>query len=145
MVLGDSHYSGGGVDCYGGGLVQMSLPPRVFPLTLLVLPTYPAGRFSNGAPVRMKDTRNTELLATLCTATFLIWSVSFAALFDRDKASPFVLKFYVAFNEGADCPRLFELRNNAKRQGADHEQQKTMNDKLRSVGCYGDMSKRAKP
>ena len=74
----------------------------------------------------MKDTRNTELLATLCTATLLIWSVSFAALFDRDKASPFVLKFYVAFNEGADCPRLFELRKNAKRQGADHEQQKTI-------------------
>ena len=83
------------------------------------------------------------LLATICTATILTFSsASLAALFDRDRASPFVLKFYTAFNEGADCPRLFELRNEAKRQGADNAQQKTMNEKLRSVGCIGDTSKR---
>ena len=34
----------------------------------------------------------------------------------QDKPLP-VLHFLVAFNEGADCPRLFELRNDAKRQG----------------------------
>ena len=90
----------------------------------------------------MKDTRSTELLAILCTATLFVWSVSFAALFDRDNASPFVQKFSIAFNEGADCPRLFELRNDAKRQGADNEQQKMMNEKLRSVGCIDIASKR---
>jgi hypothetical protein len=71
-----------------------------------------------------------------------ISAISSAAVFNREAASPYVLKFYVAFNEGADCPRLFELRNEAKRQGADNEQQKKMNEKLRSVGCFGIDSKR---
>jgi hypothetical protein len=69
-------------------------------------------------------------------------SISSASVFNREAASPYVMKFYLAFHEGADCPRLFELRNEAKRQGADNEQQKKMNEKLRSVGCFGSDSKR---
>ncbi len=53
-----------------------------------------------------------------------------------------MLKFYAAFNEGADCPRLYELRNNARRNGADHEQQNQMKLKLRSVGCTSDTTER---
>jgi hypothetical protein len=64
-----------------------------------------------------------------------------AAIFDRDRASPFVRKFDAAFNEGADCKSLYERRNNAKRNGADNEQQKQMNLKLRSVRCTGDTAK----
>ena len=72
-------------------------------------------------------------------------TVPLVASSNSNTASPFMLKFYVAFNEGADCPRLFELRNEAKRQGATNEQQKTMNDKLRGVGCFNNTSKRVKP
>ena len=54
----------------------------------------------------------------------------------------YVLPFLEAFNEGADCPRLFELRNQAKRRGARQDQVKMMGNKLRSVGCFSDTSKR---
>jgi hypothetical protein len=75
------------------------------------------------------------VVVLLASSSFLAWS----APQDRPQA---VLQFYVAFIEGADCPRLFELRNEAKRQGADNAQQKMMNEKLLSVGCIGDTSKR---
>ena len=45
----------------------------------------------------------------------------------------------MAFNEGADCPRLFELRNEAKRQGAAKDEQKVM--MLRNVTYFTDTSK----
>ncbi|BCA55956.1 hypothetical protein W02_30960 [Nitrospira sp. KM1] len=63
-------------------------------------------------------------------------------MFDRQKASPYILEFYIAFNEGADCPRLYELRKDAKQQGADNQQQQEINDKLRSVGCITEKSRR---
>ncbi len=69
-------------------------------------------------------------------------AVPLAAQFDRDAASPYVQNFYAAFNEGADCKSLYERRNNAKRNGADNEQQNQMNLKLRSVRCTGDTAKR---
>ena len=69
-------------------------------------------------------------------------SLSSSAMFDRDAASPFVLRFYVAFNEGDSCPRLHELGNEAKRYGANNDQQNQMNLKPHSVGCSGDTAKR---
>jgi hypothetical protein len=69
-------------------------------------------------------------------------AVPLAAQFDRNAALPFVQKFHAAFNEGADCKSLYERRNNAKRNGADNEQQNQMDLKLRSVGCTSDTAKR---
>ena len=46
----------------------------------------------------------------------------------------------MAFNEGADCPRVFELRNEAKRQGTTKDEKKVM--LLRNVTCFTDTPKR---
>ena len=79
--------------------------------------------------------------ASVLAATALLCLSSPAWSATQDKPLP-VLQFLVVFNEGADCPRLFELRSEAKRHGATNDQQKMMNEKLRSVGCFGDTSKR---
>jgi hypothetical protein len=50
--------------------------------------------------------------------------------------------FARAFEAGADCRRLFELRNTA-RHGASTAQQEEMNTTLRSVQCFSSTSKRA--
>jgi hypothetical protein len=50
-------------------------------------------------------------------------------------------QFVREFNSGADCPRLFELRNAAK-QSATEAALKEMNAKLQSVECYSSSSKR---
>ena len=51
-------------------------------------------------------------------------------------------QFVREFEAGADCPRLFELRNDAKR-GASVALQEEMNTKLRSVQCFSSTSHRA--
>lgn len=51
-------------------------------------------------------------------------------------------QFAREFEAGADCPRLFELRNNAK-HGASVALQDEMNIKLRSVQCFSSTSRRA--
>jgi hypothetical protein len=51
-------------------------------------------------------------------------------------------QFAREFESGADCPRLFELRNDAK-QGASPARQEEMNTRLRSVQCFSSTSKRA--
>lgn len=51
-------------------------------------------------------------------------------------------QFVREFEAGADCPRLFELRNEAKR-GASVALQEEMNTKLRSVQCFSSTSHRA--
>jgi hypothetical protein len=81
-------------------------------------------------------------IALFSTALVALPAMSLSAQFDRNAASPFVQKFYLAFNEGADCSSLYELRNDAKRNGADNEQQNQMNLKLRSVRCTGNTAKR---
>jgi hypothetical protein len=79
----------------------------------------------------------------VCTAILIFQpAISLAGFSDRNSAAPFVLKFYVALIEGRDCPRLFELRNEAIRQGADNIQEEIMNERLRSVGCFDRTSKR---
>lgn len=50
-------------------------------------------------------------------------------------------RFLHDFRDGTDCPRLFQLRNDAKPH-VTVAQEKDMNDKLRSVQCYSDTSKR---
>jgi hypothetical protein len=60
----------------------------------------------------------------------------------KDDLDKNVLRFLAAFNEGADCPRLFELRNEAKRRGATEEQQSVMNTRLRAVKCFSATSHR---
>jgi hypothetical protein len=72
---------------------------------------------------------------------FLLLAFSPPAWSAQNKPSP-IFKFLRAFNEGADCPRLRELRLEARRLGATNEQQKVMNEKLRDVGCLTDTSKR---
>ena len=54
----------------------------------------------------------------------------------------YVLRFLIEFDKGADCPLLLELRNAAKNRGATEEQLKMMDEKLSSVGCVADGSKR---
>jgi hypothetical protein len=56
----------------------------------------------------------------------------------RDASTQFAREF----QSGADCPRLFELRNDAKR-GASPVLQEEMNTRLRSVQCFSSTSKRA--
>lgn len=51
-------------------------------------------------------------------------------------------RFTREFEAGADCPRLFELRNDAK-HGASIELQSEMNTKLLSVQCFSSTSRRA--
>lgn len=51
-------------------------------------------------------------------------------------------QFRQAFTSGADCTRLFELRNAAKASGSE-SQAEEMNDKLRSVRCFSSTSKRS--
>lgn len=51
------------------------------------------------------------------------------------------VQFMMEFDGGADCPRLFELRNKAK-LGADEARLARMNGELQSVGCYTDTSRR---
>lgn len=51
-------------------------------------------------------------------------------------------QFAREFEAGADCPRLFELRNDAK-HGASVALQDEMNTKLRSVQCFSSTSRRA--
>jgi hypothetical protein len=88
---------------------------------------------------------NSLVLRTVLIAAYCAFpGLPLAAQFDGNAASPHLTKFYAAFNEGADCSRLYELRNNAKRNGADHEQQQEMNLKLRSVRCI-DASAKRKP
>ena len=82
------------------------------------------------------------LLSCVVASTFC--TASFAAQFDSNAASPYVERFYLAFNQGVNCKTLYELRNNAKRNGADNEQQQDMNLKLRSVRCI-DASAKRKP
>ena len=62
----------------------------------------------------------------------------------KDKPLP-VLRFLTAFSEGAECPRLFQLRDEAKRRGATEEQQSVMNTRLRAVKCFGTTSQRQAP
>jgi len=50
-------------------------------------------------------------------------------------------RFLQEFDSGVDCPRLFVLRNEAKRGSSDARQEE-MNTKLRSVGCFNATSKR---
>jgi hypothetical protein len=50
-------------------------------------------------------------------------------------------QFAREFEAGADCSRLFELRNAAKR-GASSARQEEMNTKLRSVQCFSSTAKR---
>jgi hypothetical protein len=73
-------------------------------------------------------------------ATVLFLAFSSAPTFAA-KDMPY-LQFLLAFNQGADCPQLYELRNEAKRHGATNEQQNAMNEKLRAVRCSGNTSKR---
>jgi hypothetical protein len=46
------------------------------------------------------------------------------------------------FADGADCPVLFEIRNDARRTAAEWQVQ-VMNDRLRSVQCFTASSRRA--
>ncbi len=64
---------------------------------------------------------------------FLFLSIAFTAM-----TPP---RFMAAWNRGADCPELFALRNELKRD-ATPAQAATMNDKLREVACYSSTSKR---
>jgi len=46
-------------------------------------------------------------------------------------------RFLPEYDAGADCPALFELRNEAKRSSTTTQaQQNDMNEKLRAVSCY---------
>jgi hypothetical protein len=49
--------------------------------------------------------------------------------------------FLEEFAAGADCKRLFEIRNAVKR-GAAESLQNAMNEKLQSVGCFGPQNER---
>jgi len=51
-------------------------------------------------------------------------------------------QFQREFTAGADCPRLFQLRNEAKVRATAMQAQE-MNEKLRSVRCFSATSKRA--
>ena len=51
-------------------------------------------------------------------------------------------RFQREFAAGADCPRLFQLRNEAKVRATAMQTQE-MNEKLRSVRCFSATSKRA--
>ena len=85
------------------------------------------------------------LMAICIVASYLAFLADATAAWpNRNSASSFVQSFYAAFSEGADCSRLYELRNKAKRNGADNEQQQQMNLKLRSVRCI-DASAKRKP
>lgn len=53
-------------------------------------------------------------------------------------------KFLREFHTGADCPRLFELRNEIK-QKASTPLQDEINTRLRSVQCFSSTSRRAAP
>jgi hypothetical protein len=64
-------------------------------------------------------------------------SVSHAPEWEGSPPSAFLEEFAA----GADCKRLFEIRNAVKR-GAAESLQNTMNEKLRSVGCYGPQNER---
>ena len=54
---------------------------------------------------------------------------------------PAFRRFIQEFEKGADCQRLFEIRNEAKRT-CFPEQREEMNTKLQFVGCYSSTSKR---
>lgn len=57
-------------------------------------------------------------------------------------SSDLTAKFTREFEAGADCPRLFELRNEVKNE-ASAALQEEMNTMLRSVQCFSSTSKRA--
>ncbi len=71
----------------------------------------------------------------------LIWAPMLLALAGAANGDPYA-RFIREFQAGADCPKLFDLRNEAKRRvGA--ARQDEMNDNLRSVQCFSSTSKRA--
>jgi hypothetical protein len=70
------------------------------------------------------------------------WIVVSAAIWASGCSKDAYTEFAQEFQAGADCPRLFELRNDAKR-GASSARQEEMNTKLRSVQCFSSTSKRA--
>jgi hypothetical protein len=84
------------------------------------------------------------LLSLFLTTALLVVSSNARAVQSRHGDTKGIpsLHFLLAFNEGADCPRLFELRNEAKKHGATKDAEKLMNEKLRGVGCFTDTSKR---
>lgn len=55
-----------------------------------------------------------------------------------------VTRFNRAIETGADCPQLYELRNQAQR-GASTAVQEAMNSRLRSLQCFSSTSTRAVP
>lgn len=70
------------------------------------------------------------------------WILILAAIPVQGCSTDATSQFAQEFEAGADCPRLFELRNDAKR-GASVALQDEMNTKLRSVQCFGSTSQRA--
>jgi hypothetical protein len=70
------------------------------------------------------------------------WLVILVAISAQGCSTDETTQFEREFQAGADCPRLYELRNEAK-PGATAALQEEMNAKLRSVQCFGSTSKRA--
>jgi hypothetical protein len=70
------------------------------------------------------------------------WVVMLAAICAQGCSTDATTRFAREFEAGADCPRLLELRNEAK-HGASGAQQEEMNTKLRSVQCFSSTSRRA--
>ena len=70
----------------------------------------------------------------------LLFATIIAGTFDGQNSSDD--QFQREFVAGANCPRLFQLRNELKVR-ATEAQVREMNDKLRSVQCFSATSKRA--
>jgi hypothetical protein len=71
----------------------------------------------------------------------MVWMAMWFALAGPTGESP-QAQFMREFQAGADCPRLFDLRNAAK-PDIPAERQEEMNRPLRSVQCFSSTSKRA--
>lgn len=69
------------------------------------------------------------------------WLVVWVAIWVSGCSDNPYSQFVREFQAGADCPRLFELRNDAKR-AASLARQEEMNTKLRSVQCFSSTSER---
>lgn len=71
----------------------------------------------------------------------MIWMAMWFALAGPTGESPHA-QFVREFEAGADCPRLFDLRNAAK-PAIPPDRQVEMNKMLRSVQCFSSSSKRS--
>ncbi len=70
------------------------------------------------------------------------WVVILTVVCAQGCSADSATQFAREFDAGADCPRLFELRNDAK-HGASAALQDEMNIRLRSVRCFSSTSRRA--